>query len=104
MKAPRHFALLRQRRFEQERVYLGETLKTLMRRISRSQRDPIGEAQAFYWEMDDICSHGRSDVSRRFATTVRNILGDIIEYLWVEEEAGQTDTASYIYSTLMEDE
>lgn len=95
--------MLRCRRCEQWQIYLGETLKTLMRRISRSQRDPISETQAFYYEMDDICSFGKSDVSRRFATIVRNILGDIIEYLWVEEEAGQQDMESYIYNILMED-
>lgn len=102
-KSPKHFALLRCRRCEQRQIYLGETLKTLMRRISRSQRDPISETQAFYWEMDYIFSSSKSDVSRWFAGTVRSILGDILDYLWIEEEAGQRDMESYIYNVLMED-
>ncbi len=87
-----------------EKSYTRSIVTELIRRIKRSSKSPLTVVHDFHWEIDGLVLFSKNPMTVDFTKTVRRITEDLMEYLWIEEEAEKHfDMGAFVYKLLREE-
>lgn len=103
---PKHYSFAVWTMYEfGEKSYTRSIVAELIKRIKQSSKSPLTVVHDFHWKIDDLVLFSKNPMTVNFTKTVRRITEDLMEYLWIEEEAEKHfDMGAFVYKLLREEE